>query len=267
MFGWLEHDFMRTAFLAVVFSMPMFGILGTMIVNNRMAFLSDAIGHSALTGIAIGALIGLQQPLPAMIGFALLLAAGISVIKNKSANSTDTVIGVFSSTAVTLGIFILSAIGGFQKYTAYLIGDLLSITPAEVLMLVIVLVVVLVFWIFLFNKLMASSVNRSLAESRGIRTRFLELGFTLLTAVVVMVAIRWVGILIINAMLVVPAAAARNISPNMRAYHAWSIGIALISGLCGLVISYYWNTATGATIVLVAAVFYLGSLLFRIKQI
>jgi len=266
-FEWAQYSFMLNALLAVLLVTPLFAILGTMVVNNKMAFFSDAIGHSALTGIAIGVLLGLQDPLAAMLAFAILLAIGISLVKAKGKSSPDTIVGVFSSSAVALGIVILSRGGGFAKYSNFLIGDLLSISTNQILMLVVVLFLVLLFWAVFFNQLLLVSVNPSLARSRGVRVGAIEIAFSIITAVVVTISIQWVGILIINSLLVLPAAAARNIAVNMRQYHLIALGIAVLSGLCGLICSYYWGTATGATIVLWASILFILSLFGKAKSI
>ncbi|MFA5383871.1 MAG: metal ABC transporter permease [Eubacteriales bacterium] len=264
-FDWAHHVFMKNALLGVLLVTPIFGLLGTMIVNNRMAFFSDALGHSALTGIAIGVILGMNNPLWSMLCFSILLSIAITIVKNANTASTDTIIGVFSSTAVALGIAILSIRGGFNKYSVYLIGDLLSINIADLIMLAIVLVIVIILWMTVFNKLLVVSINQSLASSRRINVRFYEYLFTLIMAVVVTISIQWVGILIINSLLVLPAAAARNIAQNMRQYHIYSISIAIVSGLSGLILSYFWGTASGATIVLISAVFFLATLGLRLK--
>jgi zinc transport system permease protein len=264
-FAWLQHLFMKNALLAVLLVTPIFGIMGTMVVNNRMAFFADSLGHSALTGIAIGVILGIPNPIWSMIGFALIFSVGILIVKNGNKTSTDTVIGVFASVAVALGIVILSRGGGFNKYSAYLIGDLLSITPGEVGMLGLVLIAVIIFWYFSFNKLLLVSINESLAKSRGIQIHFMEIMFTALVAVIVTISIQWIGILIINSLLILPAAGARNIAGNARQYHCYSIIIALFSGISGLIFSYYWGTATGATIILVAALFFF--ITFSVRKI
>jgi zinc transport system permease protein len=255
-FPWLQHLFMKNALLAILLVTPIFGIIGTMVVSNRMAFFADSLGHSALTGIAIGVILGINDPIWSMIGFALIFAAGILIVKNGNKTSTDTVIGVFTSVAVALGIVILSQGGGFNKYSSYLIGDLLSITPEEVGMLGLVLIAVVIFWYFSFNKLLLVSMNESLAKSRGIKNYLMEALFTAFVAVIVTVSIQWIGLLIINSLLILPAAGARNIAGNAKQYHFYSIIIAVLSGISGLIFSYYWGTATGATIVLISAIFF-----------
>ncbi len=262
-FQWVGHEFMKNALLAVLLITPLFGLIGTMIVSNKMAFFSDALGHGAFTGIAIGALFGLVKPVFTAVIFSVLFALVITIIKNKSRESTDTVIGVFSSLAVALGLVLMSLGGSFNKYSSYLIGDLLSITPNEIFVLVFVFVAVVVLWLIIFNKLLLVSVNRSLASSRGVKTLPVEMIFTAIVAVIVTISIQWVGLLIINSLLVLPAAAARNITRNVRRYTLASILIAIFSGVGGLIVSYYFNTATGATIVLISGIVFFVSLAFK----
>jgi zinc transport system permease protein len=264
-FEWAEHIFMKNALLGVLLVAPIFGLLGTMIVNNKMAFFSDALGHSALTGIAIGVVLGMNNPIWSMLCFSILLSIAITMVKNANTASTDTVIGVFYSSAVALGIAILSMRGGFNKYAVYLIGDLLSITTTDLILLAIVFVAVIVLWVTIFNKLLIVSINQTLAKSRGVNVQFYEYLFTAMMAVVVTISIQWVGVLVISSLLILPAAAARNVAQNMRQYHIYSVVIAVVSGLSGLVLSYFWSTASGATIVLIAAILFLVTFELRRK--
>jgi len=264
-FGWLQHEFMKNALLGVLLVTPIFGLLGTMIVNNKMAFFSDSLGHSALTGIAIGVIFGIKNPVWSMLFFSVLITIAILVVKEANTASTDTIIGVFSSTAVALGIVILSRNGGFNKYSVYLIGDLLSINPTNLLTLSIVFVLVIALWGVIFNRLLLASMNPSLARSRGINVRLYEYLFTMMMAVIVTISIQWVGILIISSLLILPAASSRNIAKNMRQYHVYSVSIALISGVVGLILSYFWGTATGATIVLLSSAFFAVTFFVKLR--
>ena len=252
-FSWLSFDFMKNALLAVLLITPLFGILSTMVVSNHMAFFSDSLGHGAFTGLAIGAVVGIFSPMSSLIMFSVIFALLITWIKNKSKASTDTIIGVFSSTGIALGLMLMSYGGSFNKYATYLIGDILSITPEELGMLLLVLVLVLVLWGLLFNKLLLLRINQSFAKSRGVNIMLVEGIFAAMVAVVVAISIQWVGLLIINSLLVLPAAAARNVASSVKQYHVFSVAFALLSGISGLVMSYYCSMATGATIVVLAA--------------
>ena len=215
-FEWTEFHFMKNAFVAVLLITPLFGLVGTMIVNNRMSFFSDALGHSALTGIAIGVLMGVDNYLLSMLGFALLFAVGISAVIGSGVSSADTIIGVFSSTGLALGVVLLSASGGFAKYSGYLIGDILTVQPEEIALLAVLLIAVLLVWGLFFNRFLLASINGDLAASKNIREGAVQKIFVILVAVLVTVSIKWVGVLIINSLLVLPAASARNVARSMR---------------------------------------------------
>lgn len=261
-----QYHFMQNALIAILLITPIFGILGTMIVNNKMAFFSDALGHSAFTGIALGMLLGIQDTLVSMVVFGVIFALLLNWIRKKSIASTDTVISVFASCGMAIGLAILSLGGNFAKYNSLLIGDILSITSHEIIGLLVAFVVVLCFWFFCFNHLHAISINRSLARTKGIPVEWIDNLFVILIAIVVMLSIQWVGLLIINALLILPAASARNIAYNMRAYHFYSVVIAVVSGVLGLVLSYYFGIATGPMIVIVASCIFFITLLFGKKN-
>lgn len=265
-FTWVQYDFMKNALLAVLLITPLLGMLGTMAVNHNMAFFSDALGHSALTGIALGVILGIDNELISMVAFGILLALIITKVRSAGTASADTVISVFSSAAIALGLVILSVGGGFSKYSSYLIGDILSVTSSEILILAVTLVCVTIIWAFIYNKLTLVSINRELAASRGVRVALIENIFVVLVAVVVMLSIKWVGVLLINSMLILPAACARNFSTNSRQYLFSSVGISLVAGLGGVIASFYLNTSAGATIVLISAILFFISYIFRKKK-
>lgn len=255
-FSFARFDFMKNALLAVLLVTPLFGLLGTMAVNNKMAFFSDALGHSALTGIAIGVALGIGDPLVCMLTFGIVFGLAIRKVKSGTKASSDTVISVFSSVSMALGIVILSGSGGFAKYSSYLIGDILTVSPAYVGLMAVVLAGTYIVWYFIYNDLLLLSVNPSLSASRGIKNALTENIFVVILAVAVMLSIKQIGILTINSLLILPAAAARNVSSNSRQYLVLSTVISLFCGIAGLVISFYAGTAAGATMVLIAAAVY-----------
>lgn len=260
----LHWNFMKNALLAVILMAPLFGLTSTMIVTGRMSFFSDALGHSAFTGIAIGAICGVASPTWVAVLFSLGFSLLFSYVRSRSNQAADTLIGVFSSAAVALGIFIATLGGGsFTKYNRYLIGDILSVTPAELGMLALVLVCVLIFWTITSNRLTLTAVHPQLASSRGIPIHLTQAVFTAAIAVIVTLAISWVGLLILNSLLVLPAAAARNISRNLKQYHLFSVLFAFVAGICGLTVSYYFGSSTGAAISLILALIFAVSFCFR----
>lgn len=144
-FSWLQYDFMKYAFLAILIITPLFGLMGTMIVNRKIAFFSDALGHSALTGIAVGVVFGVSDTNFSMLVFAVVFALLLNQISSRVSASTDTVISVFSSCSIALGLAILSKGGNFSQYSSILVGDILSITREELLYLAVILAMTLLF--------------------------------------------------------------------------------------------------------------------------
>ena len=261
----LHWNFMKNALLALLLMAPLFGLLSTMIVTGRMSFFSDALGHSAFTGIAIGCICGLA-PTPVAVAFSVAFALLFSYVRSRSNQAADTLIGVFSSTAVALGIFIATLGGGsFTKYNKDLIGDVLSVTPAEIGWLAIVLTAVVVFWVVFGNRLVLVSIHPQLAASRGLKVKTTQTIFTVCIAVVVTLSISWVGLLMLNSLLVLPAASARNVAKNLRQYHGFSVLFALTASLLGLAVSYHLGASTGAAISLCLAAIFMVSFLLRKK--
>ena len=259
-FEWAQPGqmfFMKHALLAVLVISPLFGILSTMVVHSRMSFFSDALGHSAFTGMAIGAICGFHEPTWAAVVFAILFALLFNLVRRRSALASDTVIGVFSSTAVALGIF-LSTLGGrsFTKFNSLLIGDILSVEPAKIGVLALILGLIVILWALSFNQLMLSAVHPALADSRGIKVFWQETVFSVAIAVVVTLSMTWVGLLVINSLLVLPAAAARNTAKNMAQYHLFSVLGAVVCGVSGLMTSYYLGSSAGASITLYLAIWF-----------
>lgn len=253
-FEMLHWDFMKNALLALLLMSPLFGLMSTMIVTGRMSFFSDALGHSAFTGIAIGAICGLTAPTWAAVLFCIGFALVFSYVRSRSNQTADTLIGVFSSTAVALGIFAATFGGGsFTKYNRYLIGDILSVTPGEIGMLALVLAAVLLFWVLCANRLTLTAIHPQLASSRGIPVELSQTLFTVAIAVTVTLSISSVGLLILNSLMVLPGASSRNISKNLLQYHGFSVLFALLAGIGGLTVSYYVGCSAGAAISLILA--------------
>ena len=253
----LSMNFMKNALLAVIVMAPLFGLLSTMIVTGKMSFFSDALGHSGFTGIAIGVLCGAAFPIWWAVGLAVAFALLFSFVRSRSSQSADTIIGVFSSTAVALGIFIATMGGGsFTKFNKYLIGDILSVTPGEIGALALVLLAVAALWVLCSNQLILTAIHPQLASSRGVNTARNETLFTVVIAVVVTLAMSWVGLMVINSLLVLPAASARNVAKNVRQYHLFSVLGALLASVAGLILAYYLGCSAGATIALLLALFF-----------
>ena len=259
----LRYGFMRNALLSILMIAPLFGMLGTMAVDNRMAFFSDALGHSALTGVALGVLLGAKEQMIPMLLFGVFWAALITFVRHRSRMSADTIISVFSSASIALGLVILSHGAPFARYSALLVGDVLAIAEGDLPWMLGALLVTAAAWAFLFNPLLVTSVNAPLAGSRGIPARVCEYAFSILVALAVMVSIRWIGVLMINSLLILPAASARNVARNAGQYVLLSVVIALVTGVAGLVLSFYLDTSAGASVVLLLTGVYFLTLALR----
>lgn len=261
----LSMNFMKNALLAILVMSPLFGLLSTMIVTGKMSFFSDALGHSGFTGIAIGVLCGAAFPMGWAVALAVAFALLFSFVRSRTSQASETIISVFSSTAVALGIFIATLHGSsFTKFNQYLIGDILSVTPGEIGLLFLVLTLVLALWLLASNRLVLTAIHPQLASSRGIPVQGFETLFTMSIAVVVTLSMSWVGLMVVNSLLVLPAAAARNVAKNLRQYHLLSVVFALAAGIAGLITSYYLGTSTGAVISLYLAIIF--TVTFCIKK-
>ena len=267
-FDFFHYAFMKNALLALLLLTPLLALLGTMAVNKRMAFFSDALGHSALAGVGIGVLLGVSNVTLILVVFGICWAVLITRINRTGGTSSDTTISVFSSAGIALGLLILSGSNKYSKYSSILVGDILAITPNDILYLAIALAVGVALWVLLYNRLLLTAINPQLAQSRGIHTKAVEYGFVILVAVAVMLSIRWVGVLLINALLILPAAAARNIARSAAQHALFSVIISLFSGIAGLCAAVPLGTSVGAAVVLCAAVCYAMSLLLaRVMRI
>lgn len=270
-FEWAQPGrmlFMKNALLAVLVISPLFGLLSTMVVEKRMSFFSDALGHSAFTGIAAGTLAGFSDPSWCAVALAVCFALLFTLVRERTRLASDTVIGVFSSTAVALGIF-LSTLGGrsFTKFNTLLVGDILSVTPGRIGLLAVILALVILLWCLSLNRLTLSAIHPALARSRGIRLWAQEALFNCAVAVVVTLTMTWVGLLVINSLLVLPGAAARNVSANLRQYTLCSLLTAIGAGIAGLMMSYYIGASAGASITLLCALCFGATYLLRGKAL
>lgn len=271
--AWQRYSFMHRAILECLLIAPMCAVMGVKVVNFRMAFFSDAISHSAFAGVAFGFLLHDAvvrfnfDPRIAMVIFGVMVGLGIALVRRQTDLSNDTVIGVFFSTVVAIGIAIITA---FPQHSAefpkYLYGSILTLDAADLYLSAVLALVMLVFMLFSFNALMLMGLNDELAHSRGVKVRLYDYLFAMLLSLVIMALIRTAGILLVTALLVVPAAAARNLARGMSSMFWWAIAIALVASVAGTVASFsdaLGNIGTGAVIVMSAAVLFCLSLLAK----
>jgi zinc transport system permease protein len=254
-FECLQAPFMQQALLGLLLLAPMAATMGVQVVNFRMAFFADAISHSAFAGVAMG-LILVVDPHWSMLVFSLLVGIGIMAVQRSSALSADTVIGVFFSAVVAFGLAVVSRDRNIARdLQRFLYGDILTIDHDDIVCLQILLVAILLFQAWGYNRMLYIGLNPLLAEAHKVRVAVYQYLFAGLLSMVVIFAVWAVGVLLVTALLVVPAATARNFARSAGSMFWWALLVCLTSAPVGLIISAQdWaRTATGATIILVAS--------------
>jgi zinc transport system permease protein len=263
-FAWAQPEFMRYALLAVLMIAPASAMLGVHVTAFRMAFFSDAVSHSAFTGIALGFLLAIS-PLLAMVIFALAVGIIIIYLERKSNLAMDSIISVIMSLGVAVGLAIVSYKKSFfRELQAYLFGDILTITAEELMLLLLILIVTGIYSLYSFNRLVLLGLHRHFAINRYPSADRDKVFFSLLLALVVAVSIKTIGMLLITSLIVIPAATARLLAATQRS--AFWIGIVCATASCvaGLIISYYADTSTGALIIILLSAIFIGAYVIRI---
>ncbi|MSO45931.1 MAG: metal ABC transporter permease [Acidobacteria bacterium] len=278
--GWLPSDFqypfLTRGFICVLILAPLLGGFSHLVVTRRMAFFSAALGQAALTGVAIGLLLGepLNAPYGGMFGFCLLTTLGMVYVKRHSALPQDTLIGVFHALSLGLGLCLLVALSrqfNVHQVEAVLFGSLLTVTDGDLLLLAGVAVIVVIVLVVQYNRLLLDSLSPPLATVAGAQSAFLEYLFAILLALSIVVSLKVIGALLVEALVVVPAAAARNLARSTRTYLALSIAVAFFASAGGLGISTRFLVPTGGAVVLAAsAIFFVtlagGALMRRMAR-
>ena len=273
--GWLPEDFqypflIRGFFCALILA-PILGGLSHLVVTRRMAFFSAALGQAALTGVAIGLLVGepLNAPYGGMFGFCLLTTLAMVYVKRHATLPQDTLIGVFHALTLGLGLCLLVVVTrqfNVHQVESVLFGSLLTVTDADLLLLLAVGTVVAGVLIWQYNNLLLDSLSPPLARVAGADSAFLDYLFAVLLTLSIVVSLKVIGALLVEALVLVPAAAARNLARGTRGYFAWSVVVAFLGGVGGLGVSTRLLVPTGGAVVLaVSAIFFItlaaGSLL------
>ncbi len=266
----LAYGFVVNALLCSVFIGPLLGGIGTMVVVKRMAFFSQAVGNAAMTGVAVGILLGesFTQPYISMFGFCLLFAIVLNYTRNRTRMPADTLIGVFLSVSLALGsslLLFVSAKVNTHILEAVLFGSILTVSDTDINVLLVVFVVCLAIIVPLFNQMLLASLNPSLAAVRGVRVKLLEYVFVVMIALLTVACVKIIGAVLVEALLLIPAAAARNLVTSVRGFILWSVGFSTVSCIAGVYIPMHWDLAlpSGGAIILIAATFFLITTVIR----
>jgi zinc transport system permease protein len=258
-----QYPFLIRGFLCVLILAPILGGVSHLVVTRRMAFFSAALGQAAITGVAIGLLLGepLNSPYGGMFGFCLLSTLAMVYVKRHATLPPDTLIGVFHALTLGLGLCLLVALTrqfNVHQVESVLFGSLLTVTDGDLLLLLCVGILVAVLLVREYNRLLLDSLSPPLATVAGAEPAYLEYFFALLLTVSIVVSLKIIGALLVEALVVVPAAAARNVARGTRSYLIWSVAIAFLAGAGGLGISTRVLVPTGGAVVLaVSAIFFL----------
>jgi zinc transport system permease protein len=251
-----QYPFLIRGFLCVLALAPILGGLSHLVVTRRMAFFSAALGQASLTGVAIGLLLGepLNAPYGGMFGFCLLSTLAMVYVKRHATLPPDTLIGVFHALTLGLGLCLLVALTrqfNVHQVESVLFGSLLTVTDGDLLLLVAVGVLVAVLLVSQYNHLLLDSLSPPLARVAGAEPAYLEYFFAVLLTLSIVVSLKIIGALLVEALVVVPAAAARNVARGTRSYLAWSVAVAFFAGAGGLGVSTRFFVPTGGAVVLV----------------
>ncbi|AJA16569.1 MULTISPECIES: metal ABC transporter permease [Pseudomonas] len=257
----LAYGFVVNALLAGLMIGPVLGGLGTLVVVKRFAFFSEAVGHAALTGVAIGILLGepYTGPYGSLFGYCLLFGILLNFLRNRTGLSPDTLIGVFLSVSLALGASLLLMLAGkinVHILENVLFGSVLTVSAQDLLVLGIVAVLVLALALPLYNRIMLASFNPQLAAVRGVAVKTLDYLFVVLVTLVTVAAVKVIGAILVGALLVIPAAAARLVSQSLKGFFFLSVLIATISTLFGILLPIVFDlpVPSGAAIILVAGI-------------
>ncbi len=271
-----NYSFVVNSLLCALLIGPLLGALGTMVVIKRLAFFSEAVGHAALTGISIGIIVGepYTNPYASVFAFCLLFALLMNFVKHRTQMSSDTLIGVFLSASLGVGacllVFVVSKVN-IHMLDSVLFGSILTVNDTDMNVLLAITILCLIIGALFFNRFLLASLNPSLAEARGVPVRALDYLFIIMIAVVTVASLKIVGAVLVEALLLIPAASARNVSRSLKGYVGFSVLFATLSCLVGILVPVEFDIPVpsgGAIIVCAAFLFFLttGFRIFRVVQ-
>lgn len=259
-----KYGFVINALICAFLIGPILGGVGTMVVTKKMAFFSEAIGHAAMTGIAIGILLGepYSSPYVSLFTYCIIFGLIINYTKNRTKMSSDTMIGVFLSISIALGGSLLIYVAG--KVNSHILenilfGSILTVNDTDIYILIVTSLVIIFILIPYFNKMLLTSFNENLAGVRGIKVKLLDYIFIIIITIITISSVKIIGSILVEALLLIPAAAAKNLSKSMKEFIGYSVFFSLISCLLGVYIPIYYSISipSGGAIILVATMIFI----------
>jgi zinc transport system permease protein len=265
-----QYAFVVNALFCSFLLGPVLGGVGVMVVTKKMAFFSQAVGQAALTGVALGVFLGepITSPYASLFGFCILFGLLMNYTRNRTRMSPDTVIGVFLSISLAVGACVLLYVTGkvnMHVLDNVLFGSVLTVNDTDMTVLVMISILCLILGALLFNRLLLASFNPSLAHARGINAKFYDYIFIMMITLITVASLKIVGAVLVEALFIIPAASARNISRSMKGFFFFSVLIATLSCILGVILPMVWEipVPSGGAIVLMASMFFVLTALVR----
>ena len=264
----LQFEFMRNALVAGLLASIVCGMIGTLIVVNRIVFLSGGIAHAAYGGIGIAFFFGWPH-MVGTIGFSLIIAMIMAVITIKTRHRADTIIGVLWAVGMALGVILLDLTPGYNvDLMSYLFGSILSVPDSDLILMAAICVLVFFIVFYYYHDLLAMSYDEEFAQLRGVPVKFLYFLLIGMTALSIVMIIRVVGLILVIALLTIPPFIAEKFSKSLFQMMGVSTALCAIFSVIGLWLSYAFNLTSGASIIMVAAAgFFMSFIIERLIHI
>lgn len=275
--GWLSNSFsyafMVNAVVAAFLLGPLLGGLGTLVIAKRLAFFSEAVGHAALTGIALGVLLGepAENPIIGLFSFCMIFALLLHFVRNRTNVPYDTLVGVFLALALAVGAALLMYVArkiNIHMLENVLFGSILTVTDQDIIVLAICCLVITLLLIPTFNRILLSCISPDIARVRGYNTNFYDYLFVIMITLVTIASVKIVGAVLVGALLLIPGATARLLTKRMGSFVLLSGGLATIACVVGTVLPMELElpVPSGASIIIVSASFFLSATVYRIAK-
>lgn len=265
-----KYGFVINAIICAILIGPILGGIGTMVVAKKMAFFSEAVGHAAMTGIAIGVILGepFSAPYISLFTYCIVFGLLINYTKNRTKMASDTLIGVFLAMSIALGGSLLIYVSGkvnSHALESILFGSILTVNDNDIYILLITSIIIVIILIPFLNKMLLASFNPSLAIVRGVNVKLIEYIFIVIVTVITIASVKIVGSILVEALLLIPAASAKNLSKSIKSFIIYSIIFSLISCLLGIYMPIHFSISipSGGAIILVASTIFIISIIIK----
>ena len=265
-----RYAFVINSLIATLLIGPILGGIGTMVVIKKMAFFSESIGHAALAGISIGVLLGESYNSPYIMLFSYCIIFGIVInyTRNRTKMGTDTLIGIFLSISIAVGAILIIYISGkvnSHMLESVLFGSILTVSDLDLLVLLITSIILIFLVMIWYNKILLSSFNSNLATVKGINVIFLEYVFVLIITIITVASVKIIGAALVEALLLIPAAASKNLSRSISSFVSYSIVFSTLSCILGILLPLIFDLSvpSGPAIIIISAIIFFITMLIK----